>query len=237
MILKVCWRSSKAKKWFFIGELSYENNRYKFVYDENIYEAQEQGFELFTNLSDVKLNYYSYELFPVFANRLLSKSRSEYKKYQEWLDLKDDKNPLEELSKNNGFRVVDFIALYLIPKVQKKYVVEFFLHNVDCIFEYQKCLNQIKQGDNLYLAKDIQNKFDKNAILVRTKDPMSILGYIPRIYNEDIASILAYDENATLSIKKINKDAPVQFQILCRFEAKWPKNFIAFDTRKDKNES
>ncbi|SUX05425.1 HIRAN domain-containing protein [Campylobacter lari] len=237
MILKVCWKSSKNKQWYFIGELSYEKEQYKFVYDENIYKAQEQGFELFTNLNDVKLSYYSQELFSIFANRLLSKSRLEYKEYKEWLDLKDDKNPLEELSKNNGFRAVDSIGLYLIPQKREKYVIEFFLCGVDCIFEHKKCLKQIKQGDNLYLVKDIQNEYDKNAILVRTKDHIAILGYIPRIYNKDIISILKHDKNSKFFIKKINVEAPTQFQILCRFEAKWPKNFTAFYTKKEQNES
>lgn len=49
---------------------------------------------------------------------------------------------------------------------------------------------------------------------------------MPRIYAKDISYLL--NKTAKLEVERINKTAPMQFWLLCKFEAKWKKGFEAF---------
>lgn len=75
----------------------------------------------------------------------------------------------------------------------------------------------------------MQNEFDENALLIRTRDPIEIVGYIPRIYSKDISYLIDGDKSACLKVKQVNKEAPMQFQLLCGFNVKWKTGFKPFD--------
>ena len=48
---------------------------------------------------------------------------------------------------------------------------------------------RIEQGDILYLAREPDNKYDTNAILVTAEDGY-VLGYIPRVDNDVLANMM-----------------------------------------------
>lgn len=120
----------------------------------------------------------------------MTKSRPEYPKYKEWLDLQDENNPFEELAKNNGIRATDNLQVFAIPeKKNGKYIVDFFIHKFDFIdLAIQAKVGELKPKDTLYLAQDIQNPYDRDALLIRTENPLSLLSYVPRLYTKDFVS-------------------------------------------------
>ncbi|TLD79855.1 restriction endonuclease [Helicobacter sp. MIT 05-5293] len=235
--LAVSWQAPKTRKWIPIGHLSYNNQQYEFYYTNGVKEAQEQGFYPFARMNDLESLYTSEDvLLPVFANRLLSKSRPEYKLYQQWLGLDEHSTPLDELARNNGIRATDSIELYLIPNDKKEYKIDFFTHGISHLIpSYQKRVKSLEPKEKLYLMRDIQNEYDSDALLIRTKDPVEIVGYVPRIYAEDLANLIHYDNicNVTLRVKQVNHDAPMQFQLLCEFCAKIPNNFKSSFEKKE----
>lgn len=229
--LVVAWQNQSNREWIPIGILCYDGNFYTFSYTRGAKRAKESGFKLLPRMDILEQTYYAPKeaLFPTFANRLLTKSRPEYEDYKQWLSLDGD-NAMEELAKNNGIRATDSIQLYAIPQKQdNQYKLEFFSHGISHLnFHYQQRVAELKAGEKLFIAKDVQNKFDNNALLIRTKDPVEIVGYIPRIYAKDISCLLDNDKSASLEVKQINKDAPMQFQLLCSFNAKWNSKFKPF---------
>ena len=230
--LIVAWQNQYNREWIPIGKLHYDGDIYTFFYTKGAKRAKEAGFKLLPRMDTLEQTYYASKeaLFPTFANRLLTKSRPEYEDYKQWLSLSDD-NAMEELAKNNGIRATDSIQLYAIPqKKDNQYKLEFFSHGISHLTpHYQQRVAKLETREKLFIAKDIQNEFDNNALFIRTKDPVEIVGYIPRIYAKDISYLLDNDKSANLEVKQINKDAPMQFQLLCSFNAKWKSGFKPFD--------
>lgn len=241
--LIVAWRKESNKQWFPIGILERlilgDRIEYSFSYTQGVLEAKNAGFTpLFGETKNEQLkNTIKSEnlLFPVFANRVMTKSRPEYPKYKEWLDLQDENNPFEELAKNNGIRATDNLQVFAIPeKKNGKYIVDFFIHEFDFIdLAIQAKVGELKPKDTLYLAQDIQNPYDRDALLIRTENPLSLLGYVPRLYTKDFVYLLNQkDSQATLKILRTNPDAPLLYRVFCRFEAKWDKGFDPFAEEK-----
>lgn len=238
--LVVTWRKETSGKWFPIGILKglqmQGKTIYRFFYTKGVLQAKKEGFStLFgeTKEEELKRIYVSEDdlLFPVFANRLMTKSRPEYPQYKEWLEIQDESNPIEELAKNNGIRATDNIQVFEFPEERDgKYIVDFFIHKLDFIDSaIQEKIKELKVDDILYLAQDIQNPFDRDALLVRREKPLALLGYVPRLYTKDFAYLLNQkNSQATLKILKINPDAPLFYRVFCRFEAQWNKGFRPF---------
>ena len=227
IVLIAAWQNPKSREWIPIGKLKYEDNFYKFSYVKGVKKAKNDGFMPFYKMEDFSSIYITKSLFPQFANRLLAKGRPEYERYRKWLGLNENSTSLDELAKNNGVRVTDNMQLYALPKKQEKYVVEFFPHGMNYLIKsYEDRAKTFEIGEKLYLMQDLQNEYDTNALLIRTKDPIEIMGYVPRIYSKDFTKLLKH--NATLTVKKVNSDSLKQFLLLCEFSAEWVDDFIPF---------
>lgn len=75
--LLVASRSADPSKggWSPIGRLEFDRGTYRFAYTKGARTAA--GFTPFSGMEDLEQIYESNDLFPVFANRLLPKSRPE----------------------------------------------------------------------------------------------------------------------------------------------------------------
>lgn len=232
--LILCWKEPTKKEWIPIGRLSIENNQYKFSYTNGVKKAQQShSFSFLEYMDKPNSIYSSTELFPFLQNRLLPKTRPEYKKYLEWLDLENTLTDFEELARTNGIKATDSFQLFEVPEqTQGKYIAYFFSHGIRYLPESNReRLNTLKVQERLYLMQDIQNQYDKYALLLRTNDPVELVGYCPRVYSQDITKLLIQDDpnNVKVTIHKVNPDAPAQLRLLCKLEADWPQDFLAFN--------
>lgn len=50
----------------------------------------------------------------------------------------------------------------------------------------QRTISKLEIGETLFLVRESNNQYDKNAVLVKTKNDADV-GYIPAAYNYDIA--------------------------------------------------
>lgn len=78
--------------------------------------------------------------------------------------------------------------------------------------------NELKVGTELQLQRDVENRYDPDAVAVMYKkagEEPYCLGYIPRIDNETIAAILemGWTNLFECRISKINPDAHPENQI------------------------
>jgi len=231
--LVLTWRNTATRIWTPVGILQLKDNKYHFNYTNG---AKSENFIPFGRLENKDSTYISETLFPIFKNRLLSKSRPEYEDYLKWLDIENhDNNDLLELSRTRGIRATDELQLFPMPEINPEgnYEVLFFSHGISHMSKhYTKRLDTLNKDDSLLIVKDIQNKFDDKALLLRTEsDPVELLGYCPSFFVEDFNKLMRLngDKNVHVTVQKVNKDAPLQLKLLCKLTTKWPKNFKSFD--------
>jgi len=232
--LFVAWQSSEPTKrqWGPVGRLDCGSGGYRFVYTRGA--RQMNGFAPFPGMLDLGTAYESDELFPLFANRLLARSRPEYEAFLTWsgFDPANPPDPIAVLGVTEGRRATDSLEVFPCPRPdsQGRYVSKFFLHGLR--YAPAAALERIarlEKGEMLGLMLDVSNLVDEHAVAVRTCDVRErfLIGYVPRYLARDVGR-LCRDCNtacAALLVDRINKDAPLQQRVLGRMEACWPDGF------------
>ena len=222
------WQDPETRQWFPVGKLTHEDGVYRFVYTKGA--KLSPNFTPFGRMLNLTDTYKSNELFPLFANRLISNKRPEYKSILEWLDLREDEaDPLALLARTEGIRATDSLTVFPCPEpdADGKYRFDFFSHGLRYRpDEAIKTVNTLKPGDRLYLMPDPQNRYDNYAIALRTDDPTTIVGYCPRYITKDFLKLLNNDPGAVkVSVMRVNPNAPLQLRLLCTLVAQWPTDF------------
>ena len=228
----VAWQNPKTRKWFTVGRLTERQGEYEFVYTKGALSAGEE-FIPFGRFRKLGSRYVSKELFPLFANRTFAENRQEYQQFLEWLGLKGGTtDPIEVLARSGGRRATDTLEIfpYPIPNPSGQVEFEFFVHGVRYLPpETMDRISGLQEGTRLCLMFDVQNPVDPKAVAIRTENPPLFLGYCPRYLAYDLRHLLWPEESfkdAGLSVLRVNEDAPLQYRLLCRFTAKWPKEYV-----------
>ena len=113
--LFVAWRPAAPQAgWRPIGRLEHDDGTYRFFYTAG---ARKPGFRPFSQMEDLDQVYESDELFPVFANRLLSQSRPEYDDFLRWggFEVSNPPEPIVILGVTEGLRQTDAIEVFPCP--------------------------------------------------------------------------------------------------------------------------
>ena len=231
--LLVASRSGDPTKggWSPIGRLEFDHGMYRFVYTQGARTAV--GFTPFSGMEDLEEIYESNELFPVFANRLLPKSRPEYDAYLQWsgFDPANPPDPIAVLGVTEGIRRTDMIELFPCPVRDEQgcYLNKFFLHGLRYMPEAAKArVLALQEDEPLYPMLDLCNPTDRNAVALRTVNgDRLILGYVPRYLAHDVCKLFQSCEPEFINIfaHRVNRGAPLQQRLLCRMHACWPEGF------------
>ena len=230
--LFVAWRSGQHvhQGWGPVGRLDFDGSVYRFSYTRGAQKLA--GFQPFALMEDFEKTYESTTLFPLFANRLLSKSRPEYSAFLEWggFTADDAPDPIAILSVTEGIRQTDQIEVFPcpVPDADQCYFSKFFVHGIRWMDE--SSLHRIKRlqsGEKLFLMLDICNEHDVNAVALRTEKNQAMVGYVPRYLARDVRRLTQDCEEQYLevSVDRVNEDAPLRHRILCRMKACWPDGF------------
>ncbi len=240
--LILAWRNHRTLDWVNIGELSYVDSKYYFKYSQKAKDLyKDSQFLPFSHMLDLDNSYESEELFPIFKNRLMHKSRPEYSDYLNWLNLsKNNLTPFMELSRSGGMRATDDLQLFPYPEnISGNYIVFFFCHGIRYFSSHTiERIEALKPNDKLFILPDIQNTFDKHALIFRTDEPIEIIGYAPRFFSSDFTQLIEINgpNNISITVERVNHKSPSQFRLLCRFETNWPTNFEPFTKKSFQNE-
>ena len=231
--LLVASRSGDPAKgvWSPIGRLEFDRGTYRFVYTKGARTAV--GFTPFSGMEDLEETYESNELFPVFANRLLPKSRPEYEAYLQWsgFDPANPPDPIAVLGVTEGIRRTDMIELFPCPTPDEQgcYLSKFFLHGLRHMPEAAKARAlALERDEPLYPMLDLCNPADRNAVALRTVNgDRLMLGYVPRYLAHDVWKLFqgCEPEFINVFVHRVNRDAPLQQRLLCRMHACWPEGF------------
>ncbi len=230
--LFLAWQNPKTRHWYPVARLTHDGTWYTFVYTKGAQACSD--FYPFGRMTDLAAVYRSEDLFPLFANRLLPRSRPEYKDYLRWLNLEDEiDDAIATLSRSGGARGTDSLEVFPRPTMSEtgRYELVFLGHGLRHLPEYaiERC-GQLKRGERLYLMFDTQNVSDSRALVLRTGPPLTIVGFCPRYLTKDFAALFEQSgaNEVEVTVERVNPDAPLQLRLLCRFSAPWPKGFNAF---------
>lgn len=232
--LFVAWRSGTPDKgaWAPIGKLERVDGVYRFVYTHGAQTLE--GFRSFPGMADLGAVYESEALFPIFANRLLSRSRPEYEAYLTWggFDPNNPPDPLAILGVTEGIRQTDQLEVFPCPAPDADgcYLTKFFLHGLRWVpQEAVERVGRLRVGEGLALMPDPSNLYDPQAIAVWTIDERNpfFIGYVPRYLANDIGTLCTScdPDLIQVTVERLNAAAPFQMRLLCRMNACWPEGF------------
>lgn len=231
--LFVAYQDVASRLWAPVGRLTRQDGRYHFAYTQGAKSFP--NFVPFGRMTDLDAEYVSDKLFPLFANRVLPKSRPEYADYMRWLGLTQaSHDALEELARTGGLRATDTLELIPCPTpTEGRYEVFFFCRGLRHLSQdSQTRALALVPGERLYLAQDSQNSFDETALFVRTGDPVTVVGYAPRYYSVDFTKLmkLVGPGEVHVQVERVNPEAPIQYRVLCKLTAPWPADFAPCET-------
>ena len=231
--LILSWKNPNNNKRIPIGRLRFKDGYYSFQYTKGA--LNEKDFRPFESMKNLERVYESKELFPLFKNRLLQKSRPEYQDYLKWLNIKTKSmHPMEELALTGGVRATDSFELFPLPINENGYYsVKFFSRGIRHLAKsYNQRVEGLGEDRKLYLMRDIQNQLDGYALVLRTDNPIELVGYCPSFYTKDFNYLIENNgaDNIFLRVIKNNLDAPSQLKLLCEFKTKWSEGFTPFDS-------
>ena len=229
--LYVAWRAGTPEDgaWSPVGKLEHVNDLYRFQYTRGAQTAE--NFDGFVGMHDLRRVYESESLFPLFANRLLSKSRPEYEAWLTWsgFDPAHPPEPLAILGVTEGIRQTDHVEVFPCPSPDEDgcYLSRFFLHGLRWM--PNAAVNRaslLKSGDKLAIMLDLQNAADPNAVALRTVDgERFMIGYAPRYMAYEFGRLASECSFAEVMVDRVNPGAPMQMRVLCRMNACWPQDF------------
>ena len=219
-------------RWAPVGRLDHADGLYRFRYTRGAETLE--TFHPFAGMPDLHEVYESDELLPLFANRMLTRSRPEYEAHLRWggFDPKMPPDPIALLSVTEGRRATDAVEVFACPSpdADGRYVSTFFAHGLRWLPPSAKDrIDQLHVGDTLYLKHDEANPHDADAMMLLTvaDDPATKIGFVPRYLAPDIRWLAARagESAPAVTVARVNADAPLQNRLLCRVRMAWPTGF------------
>ncbi len=206
--LYLVWKSGESGKQYIVGQLT-KNSRYEFEYCEEIREAIEDGFVPLLCFPEVNKVYEDDRLFPVFSCRLPDRKR---KNIQDILEKYGMENYDEYLLlKRSGARLPIDSLEFIDPMldVEKNMIRIFYMagvrHYLDCGGDDCSKAIEATRGDELFLKRDLENKYDKYAIQMLGYSG-KVFGYVPRYYSRSVAELLEKGNKIECHIYNVDKN-------------------------------
>jgi HIRAN domain len=238
--LFLAWQDPISHSWFPIGKLTYDGHRYCFGYIHGALQAQQQAnFKSLLAFPNLYESYSSIELFSLFANRLLNRSRPEYPEFIDWLNLTAESNgdpysidPITLLGRSGGKRVTDHLEVFPLPDLttEGEYQIHFFTHGLRHFpADSQQRAAECTIGEELMLVHDMQNQHDPTALMLQTLDRYT-LGFCPRYLAQDFFKLVCRTpQEVKVVVEKVNlAPTPLQFRLLCKLKTQWKQEFQPF---------
>ncbi len=175
--------------------------------------------------------YTSTHLFPVFANRLMSRARPDYSSFLQWLNIpSNEHDPITILARSGGERETDTLAVFPCPEVdeQGQYHLYFFSHGLRHLPTGALTrINQLELGEKLWLQSEFQNPYDSQALILNTKDHHNV-GYCPRYLLAE-TQLLRHNLTSEVFVEHVNKPpTPLKFRLLCKMNVDVYDDFRPF---------
>lgn len=202
--------------------------RYSFAYLK--LAEQLHGFEPLPGLPDLHRRYDSDWLFPVFANRLMPRSRPEFDLLASQVDLGGDADPFEVLARSGGRRATDRIEVFAGPvRSDGEGCALFFVRGIRHVAGAADAVASLRAGDRLILVDEPTNEYNARAVLLRMSDGRQI-GWVPDYLVEHVHELRDLNGiDPVVIVEHVNDESvAAHMRLLCRLRAPWPEGYVAF---------
>ena len=231
--LFIAWQDTVTRAWHTIARVTRDERGYEFVFTEGAERLHSIPEELFR--MSTQFRYRFDKLIPFLTNRIPSRNRDDYLQMAGWLNLSGRESDFDLLSKFGLIPGGDSFLIYPEPTLEAgMYSLEFFVHGIRHMHEdAAEWCQTCNAGDQLFPLLDVKNRFDENAVALRSESGTLLLGYVPAFYASDFRKLLESADIARLAsvtVVKHNADAPIQLRLLCKFFAYVPPDFTSLDT-------
>lgn len=231
--LFLAWQGRTDRRWFPVGRLEANaaRSQYRFGYTIGARNAErESGFAPLYDFPHLNKVYESSRLFPLFENRVMSRSRRTFHDYLEMLAINSqDPDPLEILAIDGGHRMTDSFEVF--PKIDKNenggFRCRFFLHGSRYTSQAaQDRLADLQSGEKLYVAIELTNPVTQMAVQIQTLD-YHMIGWAPRYLVRDLAKAMAHAPTEySARVVRVNSDSLLYRQeILIELGGRWPDEY------------
>lgn len=205
--LYLIWKSEKSRKQYIVGQLI-KNSQYEFQYCEEVEDAIADGFTPLLCFPDLSKVYKDEKLFPIFTSRLPDKRRKNIDEILNKYGLKEYDEYL--LLKRSGARLPIDSLEFIDPifdmenDVTRIFFIAGVRHYLNCDGKDCADVVGITRGDEVYLKREEDNKYDCNAVQLLDATG-KVLGYIPRYYSAGVAQLLTKNKEITCHIYNVDK--------------------------------
>ena len=177
------------RRWAPVGRLDVDltQPRYRFRHVKGSTRSQELHLWLpAPGFRELRGDYQSDHLFPVFQNRVMNRRRPDLPNYLESMDLCPSVDPIHALWVDGGYRVTD--RLNVFPKLVRgedgAFRCRFFLHRSrDVNAAARRRLEALEPGEMVHLARELPNS---PTVAIYTEDG-DLVGWIPMFLAHEIA--------------------------------------------------
>lgn len=208
-----------------VGFLTCREDGYEFRYVQSTKVLQPLlGFE------DLTRSYFSSDMFPLFAERIMSARRPDRASYLEALDLSEDSEPWEVLMRSGGRRAGDTIEVVPEPSVNPdgSSTCTFLVHGVrHCGAEASIAICDLRSGDQLQLRWEPENPVNERAVLVLSDTGVAV-GYVPDPLVDYVHTVMRAGEHRLTVVRANGPEVGSHLRLLVRLEGYVPVGYVAF---------
>ncbi|MFJ2617913.1 hypothetical protein [Glutamicibacter sp. NPDC087344] len=244
-VLVVTWQHPFTREISAIGLLAKTlSGVYSFNYVHNVLSIED--FRPLVGFPDLYARYDADDLFPLFAQRVMTPRRPDYSSFVSALGLSDVPTPWEQLPHSGGRRAGHTLQLLPVPTqaegILGTWEVSFLVHGMRHIAGERRTLHarevtvsqelqehalrSLRPGDELRLLTEPQNPVNTQAILVADATGIP-LGYMPDFLTEDLT--LLGLENLSCTAEAVNgPNVPWHMRLSAKLSCNAPAGFQFF---------
>ena len=136
----------------------------------------------------------------------MNRTRPDFDQYLHSLDLHDEADPIEILSRSGGQRVTDTYEVF--PKIEKQadgsFTCRFFLHGWRHISQAAlQRLELLNDEEELYVTLELTNPATQVAVQIQTTD-YHMIGWAPRYLVDDLVQAMAEVPRYEAKVLQVN---------------------------------
>lgn len=202
-----------------VGFLTCVEGGFEFAY---IQGAEDLGVRPLLGFADLHRRYRSRDLFPLFAERIMSAKRPDRAHYLQALDLDEDSEPWEILVRSGGRRAGDTIEVVPEPAVEAdgRTTCTFLVHGVQYKSpEASDAISALVSGDHLQLRTEPENPVNSRAVLVLDGQDLQ-LGYVPNPLVEYVQLVMEHSEPRVTVVRANGPEVGAHLRLLVRVDGR-----------------
>lgn len=242
MRLVVAWQHPDGGLIEPVGFVSYDGRLFRFGYIRNAESIT--GFQPLLGFDDLRSEYVSEQLFPLFAQRAMDARRPDYGRYVASLGLSGQPEPWQQIARSQGRRRGDTLQLIPEPVIRNGTLTYPFLVNgIRHVHEeplrleggdmriskddVEAALKSLKPDGYLGLVSEPRNPKNACAIVVVTASGIPV-GWVPDLLADDIHRLMKSVSVQVTTAHVNGADAPSHLRLLARLTAQPPEDFRFF---------